>query len=514
MKKLKVVLVGIVLSVTANNSYAQTVFNNVYSFGNVGLAVIQTLDGGYCTVGNTSSFSPFLDALFILKTDENGNEQWKKAIDLSHGIYGGEQANAVIQLIDSNYIVTGFVKDTVANVYPDVFLLKLDKYGDTLWTKRYGGSGWDEGHDIKQTRDGGFIIAADSYSFSSDGYSDAYIIKTDSAGNIQWQKAYYPNDHKYGFAQRIFLLQDGNYMMIGTGLAKGTIWQMKLDATGTPLWQKEIDFSTESGYKGASVIDAKMVSDGGFAIALIFTNTNNNNEAFLAKTDSLGNLQWHKRYFDSYFHSSELTTVTEDVKGGKYITAGDTYISFPDTLNGLALAVNSNGDSLWSKFYTKFGGLNQSYIFDIETTKDGGLIMCGYVFSSDNASHAWLLKTDCVGNEDKWDSVACAENVGIKEELGIGNEELRIYPNPATGSLTLTLSLSANAQDKLGEGIGVVQIYNVLGELVYSISSPSGRSGGASIDVRNLPNGIYFVQVRFLTSFGMTKVRSTKFVKE
>src|SRR5438128_95556 len=92
----------------------------------------------------------------------------------------------VQQTNDNGYIICG---ETRGGNYSDIFLIKTNSGGDTLWTKNYGGSDDEYAYCVKQTRDGGYIIAGYTYSFGAVN-GKAYIIKTDSSGNVSWSKMY------------------------------------------------------------------------------------------------------------------------------------------------------------------------------------------------------------------------------------------------------------------------------------------------------------------------------------
>jgi len=103
--------------------------------------------------------------------------------------FGGtswDEAHAVQQTTDGGYIVAGRA-DSFGVGGSDVYLIKTDSLGDTLWAKTYGGAGSDEGWAVRQTTDGGYIVAGYTESFGA-GLRDVYLIKTDANGDTLWTK--------------------------------------------------------------------------------------------------------------------------------------------------------------------------------------------------------------------------------------------------------------------------------------------------------------------------------------
>jgi ABC-type cobalt transport system substrate-binding protein len=146
--------------------------------------VIQTQDGGYLIVGETSSFGAGEKDIYVLKLDKSGNKQWEKT-------FGGkddDEANAVVQTQDGGYLIVGGTNSFGAGWDAwDAYVLKLDKNGNKQWAKTFGGKDYDEAKAVIQTQDGGYLTVGWTKSFGVGG-GDVYIIFLDKSGNVKMMK--------------------------------------------------------------------------------------------------------------------------------------------------------------------------------------------------------------------------------------------------------------------------------------------------------------------------------------
>jgi hypothetical protein len=245
-------------------------------------SVQQTSDGGYILAGTTISFGAGDDDIFLIKTDANGNVQWAKT-------YGGtysDYAYSVQQTFDGGYIVAGVTVSFGAG-WPDVFLIKTDANGDTVWAKTYGGTNYDDAFSVQQTFDGGYIVAGRTWSFGA-GWPDVFLIKTDAFGNLQWAKTY--GGTGQDGALSVQQTSDGGYIVAGYTASFGAgsfdVFLIKTDANGDTIWDK-----TYGGTNSDNALHVQRTSDGGYIVAgFTYSFGAGSADIFLIKTDANGNI--------------------------------------------------------------------------------------------------------------------------------------------------------------------------------------------------------------------------------
>jgi uncharacterized delta-60 repeat protein len=239
---------------------------------------IQTTDGGYLVVGNTSSFGSGGADAWVVKLDSAGIVIWQKA----YGGGGQDTAESVQQTSDGGYIVAGSTSSFGVGGH-DIWLLRLDSSGNIVWQNTYGGSGTDRASSVKVTSDGGYVVAGYTNSFGAGQY-DFWVLKLDSSGRIQWQRTYGATGSE--FASSVVQLSDGRYLVAGSTTSAGNMdgWVLHLNTKGDP--------TAESTYGGAGrdgFLSAQLTSDGGL-IAVGFAGSFGNGayDFFILKLNNIG----------------------------------------------------------------------------------------------------------------------------------------------------------------------------------------------------------------------------------
>ena len=307
-------------------------FNGPMSKKDLFYKVIPTLDGGFAFCGYTTSVTGISDDLLYLKLNSSGQQQWVKFF----GGAGKERGQDIIQTPDGNFTIVGYTTSAPAQYY-DAFMLRADSNGDTLWTQLYGSSGYDDANSVKPLPDGGFIFGGQSsngangfdqflvrtnssgsvlwtkkigslgtdnlecLTLTSNGFilsgssstvpggdDDGYLVRTDTAGTVLWEKLY--GDTAPDDMHRVENTTDGGFIISGTtssyGAENPNLWFVKTNSVGDTMWNKTFGRDNhDHGYSG------QQTSDGGYILAGHTGSFGYNyEEAYILKMDASGNI--------------------------------------------------------------------------------------------------------------------------------------------------------------------------------------------------------------------------------
>jgi len=319
----------------------------------------------------------------------------------------------------------------------DFWLVKLDANGNKQWDKTYGGSGSEESYSVQPTGDGGYVMCGYSYSGATGnktnlaiGSGDAWVVKTDGSGNLEWERVF------GGVAFDVFYIvrtnSDGGYIMVGqsysgvggtktnANLGEGDFWLVKTDAAGNQLWERVFGGDMdEYPYALEPTRDGGYIMGGSSASGISGNKTTGNfgnYDYWIVKVDTNGIKQWERTYGGDGWDEVNALKQTSD---GGYIVAG----SSPSGISGnkqlpafgfydwWLLKLDENGDKQWE---TVLGGTNDSdYLNQVVETSDGGFLLAGTSWSNASGnktnenigmSDYWLVKVDSNGNK-LWEQV-------------------------------------------------------------------------------------------------------------
>ncbi|MBN4051482.1 hypothetical protein JYU16_01575, partial [bacterium AH-315-M05] len=369
----------------ALNANAQVTFQKTYgetSFEERGYSVQQTADGGYIMTGELRwVFGEGNGDVFLVKTDANGDTMWTK-------VYGGpwnEYGKSVDQTADGGYIVAGYTQSFGAGGW-DIYLIRTDLNGDTIWTKTYGGSGSEYGYSVQQTADGGFIVTGSTSSYGA-GSGDVYLIKTDANGDTLWTKTY--GESGLEFAYSVRQTTDLGYIITGGtnsfGAGSYDVYLIKTDANGDTLWTK-----TYGGTGSDYAWDVQQTADNGYVI-IGGTAFGTGGDVYLIRTDANGDTLWTKTYGSAGYEEGYSVQQTTD---GGYIIGGYTDMGAGGG-DYYLVKTDAGGNVIWSKSY---GGSDwEDGTYSVQQTTDEGYVLLGYGYSFGYALFH-LVKTDSIGN--------------------------------------------------------------------------------------------------------------------
>jgi len=281
----------------------------------------------------------------------------------------------------------------------------------TQWAKTYGGQNSDGASSIKQTSDGGYIVAGTAGSFSTGndfmGPDEVWVLKFDANGDIQWQKVYKNAEWEGYSVTAVEVTNDGGYILAGNAmtcyedeglLCLGYGWLLKIDANGEILWQK--GYKDTGVYWGNGFSAVQQTKDGGYiAVGLGGEGgwTTGHPKLWVVKVDNNGNVEW-QRIFDYVVVIDSVPTSIADsyansvqqTKDGGYIVAGTIFIYTETGYYDIwVLKLDSNGDMEWHKIYRRDSVADVAY--SIRQTSDDGYIVAGQTASSTVYGVAGLL---------------------------------------------------------------------------------------------------------------------------
>jgi hypothetical protein len=507
------ILISSILIFACPPAIAQTSFQKTYggTKADYGNAVRQTRDGGYVIAGTTFSFGAGGADVYIIKTNKFGDTSWTKTI----GGANADEGNSVLQTLDGGYLIAGSTNSFGAG-NKDIYLIKTDSMGTTIWSKTFGGLADDKtiGYEgcLIQTRDGGYLIAGNTESFGA-GFSDVYLIKVNALGDSLWTKTFGGVDED--FANDVKQTIDGGFIISGSTASFSAFsfdfFLIKTDSIGTLVWAKSVNTGTSE--EGLSV---QQTSDGGYMVAGYITGLFSGYFISMSRFDGNGNILW-----TNMFNSGDGDCIQQTADRG-FIICGE--ISPSDIF---LMKTDSAGTVQWSR---SFGGTGLDGAFSVRQTTDKGFIISGYTISYGAGSgDVYLIKTDSAGNSGCYQasismtplaktpsdstpipfmasggkvmtvtsSVAggavvktlCSSKAGLAQASTLQKNDFSIFPNPTINSVTISFSLIQSQSISL-------KIFDINGRLVSTLADGFFETGENKLlwNAADENGGVYFLQ--------------------
>lgn len=305
-------------------------------------------------------------------------------------VYGGLKTDILRnskQTNDGGFVGVGYTVSTGAG-YADLYLVKTNSSGDITWEKTYGSAANDLGYTVKILDDQGYFISGFT---GQNGTEDAYLLRTDTQGNILWSLI--NGGDGVDRAEDGIPTMDGGYAIVGyTSSSPAKYFDaflLKLNSNGEVIWKKTYG---GDGYDNANCI--RQLADGGYIIAgQTYSTGQGEGDYYIIRVNGTGDVLWEKTFGGPYIEEAQNILLTND---GNIIIAGDTESYGGGESDGYLVKLDLDGNLIWQKFY---GATRKDVLKTVEQTSDGGLILSGVTRSFGNFEpDMWLIKTNGDGD--------------------------------------------------------------------------------------------------------------------
>lgn len=460
--KTKSILLVFLLLVT-QSVVAQIMFQSHYggTADDVGSSVLQTNDGGYIIAGYTESYGAGGRDVFLIKTNEYGDTLWTK----TYGGLGDEEVVSIRETIDSGYILIGSASSYGPGY--DIYVIRLKNNGDTLWTKTYGGYDDESAGNIVQISDSNYVLIGSSLSFGPG--LKIYVIKINQYGDTIWTRKFERKDGNWG--SEILQTFDNSFLIIGTTFNVNIpnskdYYLVKTNYVGDTVWTK-----TYGGIDDDQAFSACLTNDNCYIISGSTKSYGQGGfDIFLIKLNADGDELWTKTYGGVADDRGGIVQKTTD---DGYIITGHTKSYGAGGWDVYLIKTDANGDTLWTR---TFGGAGDEWGCSVKQTSDNGYIISGYTNSYGSSYDAFLIKTNEQGIIDF-------------QKIYNSQKNCKVFPNPNNGVFNIEIDNTEN-KDLM------VCIYDISGRLVYSKNGLFNLNKKEKIEIPNAPNGLYIVNIQ------------------
>lgn len=427
-----------------------------------GYFVAETGDKGYIVSGSTYSFGAGQSDGYLLKLSQDGTLQWSKA-------YGGalnDDMISVATVFGGGFMLLGSTSSFGSGGF-DIYVIRTDNNGDTLWTKTIGNSLEDNGLSMQQTKDSCFIISG--YTYNTGSSADIFLLKLDKRGTLLWSKLYGGGDMDgYGFVKET---RDGGYIITGVTYSfgatlDGDLYLIRTDKNGNHIWSRQYGgMGTDRGY------DIQETAKGDFVVSgETYSYGAGHSDLYVLKTDKNGNLLWSKTYGGSSFDFGRSIALTP---GNGYLVSGHALSFSPDNnYDVLLVKTDENGNS----------GCNETNAPTTVSATATQVNNADFIITGTQTQVAAVQTLSAAGAGRNF---ICNEPVSIKETTA-NNNTWSVYPNPSTGHFTISF------KEKITKG--ALTILNILGQKMHEATIQQQYK--MEIYTGNMAPGVYFLQLK------------------
>jgi hypothetical protein len=340
--------------------------------GETAYCVQPAADGGFVILGTVEGDTEAAD-LWLFKTDADGRKQWSRT-------FGGASRDigrCLRPAPDGGFLLVGSTRSLWEASGWDVYLVRTDADGGMLWETTFGGSADDYGWSLECTgSDGACIIAGGTWSYGA-GDSDLYLIKADAGGNPLWEKTIGGPCFEEGYAVR--QTPDGGFIIAGCTQASfdsdDNAWLVKTDANGNREWDRVFGTIATSLQDIPGCLeqarDVQSTAEGGFLVAgYRHPSATEDCDAWLIKTDAGGIREWDRTFGGTGWDQAEAVVCTAD---GGYALAGMSR-SYGAWEQAWLLKTNPDGIREWDR---SFGEVGDEWGYCLLQTAGEGYLLAG-----------------------------------------------------------------------------------------------------------------------------------------
>ena len=405
------------------------------------------------------------------------------------GGQGTDWGESVVVTNDSSYAIGGYTNSFGFGGF-DFYLVRADKDGTPLWEKTYGGTDWDRAHSVIQLPDSGFVLVGDTYSFGN-GNADIYMVRTDKNGDTLWTNTYGGFENDFGNA----VILDGDSLVIvggtesfGSGMSDGIILKYHID--GTFGWSKVVGEDKDDYFTSVAINGQQKYLFGGSKNYDHFMNCDCGQNFWLYETDEFGNLivdgGWAGESIgEDIVNDVEFQTNIAYMFGGLTSSWGSAGAQAGDEDLYIGKKLSANGNQYYSVYADAFGYGGNDEVLAIDLAYDNGIIAIGNLnYNSIGGSNLVIIKIDKDNNYGSFDVLIdlVSDDITLSFDELTSDENLKIYPSLFSNNITI-------------EGLperNTIKIFSNTGRLVFESTNESFNT----LDLGHFSNGLYILNIQ------------------